>query len=229
MLHTGALAQAEELRVAYTNYPPFAYTEEGKASGITIDLIRAVCQRLQIEPVFTHRPFARLLYDLRNGAVDCGANVFWAADREAYVYYTPFSSIYEEMVVYVNRSTSVLPKSLDDLLGKKVGAVRGYHYGEGVLAKFKKNVVFVKDSHTLFKMLAEGRFDVALGNRYAGNAILEELGIKDQVGGAFALAREPFFIAFSKKLDKRGEELASAFAREIERIDQEKGEEFSDQ
>ncbi|QJB55201.1 transporter substrate-binding domain-containing protein [Pseudodesulfovibrio sp. zrk46] len=219
-----APAGAEELRVAYIKYPPFNYPKDGKAHGTAVELVRQVCQKLGLEPVFQPLPFARLLYEMKTGEVHCAANLYWNEERAQYMEYVPFSSIYEEIVVYVNNASGFRPVVLDDLHGHDVGAVRGYHYGEGVLEKLGGNVVFVKDSHTLYKMLAEGRFDVALGNRYGGAAVLNELGHRDKVRVMFSLARQQFFVAFSKTLGAKGHALANQFAIEMQRIAKENGE-----
>lgn len=220
---TATSAEAEKLRVAYINYPPFNYPSDGEASGIAVDLVREVCARLGLEPVFIQLPFARLLYEMRAGEVDCAANVYWSAERSKYLYYVPFSFIQEEMAVYVKKGSGLQVETVDDLVGHAVGAVRGYHYGEGVLEKLGSDVVFVKDSHTLYKMLTEGRFDVALGNRYGGAAVLNEIGSREKVFIAFSLAREPFYVAFSRKMGDRGKTLARHFAQEMEAIAKERG------
>jgi polar amino acid transport system substrate-binding protein len=210
----GAPARADQLRLVYEDFPPFEYMERGEARGECVELVRRVCQRLGLTPVFLHRPWARAMDDVRVGHVDGIFSLFRTADRARAMHYADTPLAYDETVVFV-ADARLRPESLDDLTGLRVGAIRGYYYGLGVAEQLPVDTDRFKDMETLLRMLGEGRIDAAVATRRSGEYVLARLGYAAEVRVALVLARLPLYIAFSRSDDARGRRLAEAFGREL--------------
>lgn len=214
---SGKGAQAEALRIAYDDFPPLTYQEDDQPAGEAIDLIRKACANLGIEPVFLYRPFARSLMEAESGEIDCMTTAIWTQERAKFLYY-PKEGIYrDEIIAYAHKSQNWSALSMELLKMLKVGAVRGYNYGDA-LEKLGPGVTLVKDSGTLFKMFAEKRFNAILNYRLSGEYYLKRFGLDEKEVSSLFLKAVPYYTVFSKKLGKRGAELADRMFREMKRI-----------
>jgi polar amino acid transport system substrate-binding protein len=205
---------AQEVRLAYEQFPPFEYLEDGQARGTNMDQIRNVCAELGLTPVFLQRPWARALEDVRDGLVDGVFSLFRTSAREEFLFYADVPLAHEEVVVFVTREDLHLA-SIGDLRGLNVGVIRGYSYGEGIRASLPENTAQFKDGTALLRMLCQGRIDAALTTRFAGEGLLAQLSCDQTARVALTLSRRPLFIAFSRKIGDRGQRLAEAFTREL--------------
>jgi polar amino acid transport system substrate-binding protein len=209
------LAAAGELRLAYEDFPPFEYQQDGEPRGTHVSLIRQVCDRLGLTPVFLNRPFARAMADARSGQVDGIFSLFRNTIREGEFHYADTPLSFEDTVVFVTRG-DLHPASVRDLAGLRVGVIRGYYYGEGVSTQLPPEVDQFKDMESLLRMLGEGRIDAALATRHSGEYIIRQLGYQDRARVVLQLSRRPLFIAFTKARGAQGRHLAEQFSRELE-------------
>jgi len=210
-------ALADEMRLVYENFPPFEYQENGEAKGSHIDMVRVVCSRIGVTPVFSYRPWARAIEEVQTGAADGVVSIFKNKKRETYLYFPDQGFSYEETVVFVNQDSPEL-KTIQDLAGLKVGVVREYFYGEGIREQLPSKVYEFRDGEMLLRMLVEQRIAAAIATRYVGGYLLEKMGYRDQIDIALVLSRCPLYIGFSKGIGERGKRLAEVFSYELSRI-----------
>jgi polar amino acid transport system substrate-binding protein len=206
---------AGELRLAYEDFPPFEYQQDGEPKGTHVAIIRRVCERLGVTPVFLNRPFARAMADALSGQVDGIFSLFRNNVRAGEFHYADTPLSFEDTVVFVTR-TDLHPESVRDLAGLRVGVIRGYFYGEGVSTQLPREVDRFKDMESLLRMLGEGRIDAALATRHSGEYIIRQLGYQDRARVVLQLSRRPLFIAFTKARGTHGRHLAEQFSRELE-------------
>ncbi len=215
-------SSCEELRFAYDEFPPYSYSIGSTAQGVGVDLIREVCWKHDVTPVFVKLPFTRALLDAKTGAVDSIVAVTPSDERREFLTFPDKGAIDDSIVLYVTTASGLKLQSLDDISGQRVGAARGYYYGKGVLEKVGSNVVYVKDNSLLFNMLKEGRFNVVLSSTLSGNYYLDQLELRRKVKVGLVLNRHLYYFPFSKKLGERAQKLADMFGTEIEQILQRK-------
>nr|WP_321255864.1 transporter substrate-binding domain-containing protein [uncultured Pseudodesulfovibrio sp.] len=215
-------AKAEEVVLAYDEYPPLNYTENGKACGEVIDLIREAGQRLGVGTIFIKRPFVRAIQEVEFRGVDGILGVVKTKERQKYLYYPSTGHTQDGPTLFAYMQSGVRVDSLEDTQGLVVGVIRGYQYGEGVLESLTGEIRPVKDGGTLYKMIAERRFDVGLGYGLSGEYYLKKIPGGDQVKPVLMLPPLSLYLAFSKKLGPRGLELAESFSEEIDRIKKER-------
>ncbi|WP_281761314.1 substrate-binding periplasmic protein [Pseudodesulfovibrio nedwellii] len=215
-------AKAEEVVLAYDEYPPLNYTENGKACGEVIDLIREAGQRLGVGTIFIKRPFVRAIQEVEFRGIDGILGVVKTKERQKYLYYPSTGHTQDGPTLFAHTQSGVKVDSLEDTHGLTVGVIRGYQYGDRVLESLTGEIRPVKDGGTLYKMIAERRFDVGLGYSLSGEYYLKKIPGGDQVKPVLMLPALSLYLAFSKKLGSRGLELAESFSEEIDRIKKER-------
>nr|WP_321512758.1 transporter substrate-binding domain-containing protein [uncultured Pseudodesulfovibrio sp.] len=212
------LAGAEQVILAYDEYPPLNYTENGKAQGLMVDWVREAGKRLGVKTVFIARPFIRAMEESKFRGVDGILTVVKTKERQEYLYFPSISYAFDGPVLFAHSQSGVTVNSLEDTRGLVVGVIRGYSYGGDVLEMLTGELRVVKDGDTLYKMIAERRFDLGLGYKQTGAFYLNKIKDGDQVEAVLALPEVSLHLAFSKKLGPHGQELTENFAREIEQI-----------
>ncbi|MCP5079618.1 MAG: hypothetical protein GY951_16390, partial [Psychromonas sp.] len=69
-LSSSALAKSE-LKIAYTNFSPFIWEEDGEAKGIYVEVLKeALEKRMQIPLQFQSLPYKRILTQLETASID---------------------------------------------------------------------------------------------------------------------------------------------------------------
>lgn len=69
-------------------YPPFYWYENGKVSGIAVDIIDKLFKRLNIETDVTLYPLKRTLNYAKQGKIDAIMILIKTTERSEYLYYT---------------------------------------------------------------------------------------------------------------------------------------------
>ena len=223
----GGPALADTLRFGYDEYPPLSYTENGEARGRSIELVREASRRLGIEPEFVSQPFVRLLTSVEEGTLDGMVDLYQTPERTKYLFFAPRSATGEDIFIYVRAGSGVRIESVEDIRKYRVGAVRGYYYGEMVDRELESGFDLVKDCKVLYGMLLEGRLDAVLGNSMAAQYYMRAELMRGEVLPVLTLAHLDYHVVFSRILGPRGQSLANAYAREIRRILEERGEPVS--
>jgi len=214
--------EAEEVVLAYDEYPPLNYTEDGKAQGEIIDLVREAGQRLGVKTIFIKQPFARALQEVEFRGVDGILGVVKTKERQKFLYYPSTGHTQDGPALFAHMQSGMKVTSLEDTRGLVVGVIRGYRYGEGVLESLGGEIRYVKDGGTLYKMIAEHRFDLGLGYQLSAEYFLNKIPGGDQVKPVVKLPTLSLHLVFSKKLGPRGLELAESFSQEINQIKRER-------
>lgn len=206
---------AEEIIFVYETWPPYEYEDEhGKTIGKDTAIIREVCKRLGMTPVFRRLPWPRALQEAKNGTAHGIYSLFWTEERAKFLYYPSENTSVQRTVLFARKDSGVQITQLEDLHGKTVGAVRGTSYGPA----FDQYTGSVKewsvDNTMLLKKLARKRVEVVAIPEEVGKYLIAKLGWQGRfVIMDFPLSDPlPLYVAFSKALRARGKSLADQFA-----------------
>jgi polar amino acid transport system substrate-binding protein len=207
-----ALAGEAPLPIAFEDYPPYEYEENGQARGINIDLIREAFRRMGMTPVFELRPWKRALLELRTGDILALSSGFKTPEREAFACFPPEPLAEEVNVIAVPQGSELRVASLDDLSGLSVGVVRDYTYGSefDALRSFRR--VEANTSQQLLDMLLNGRMDAAMGNRAVFEHQIRKMGRGVELRYIYEIGRGPLYLFFSRAI---GNQKAEALARDF--------------
>jgi polar amino acid transport system substrate-binding protein len=178
------------------NYFPFEYRENGKLTGIHIDLIQAVANELGLTVKFESLPWSRALFDFKLGKYDAMSYVSHSEERETFAYFLDgniISSFKTFPIVLSRRKNEIVfDGNLTSLTGYTIAVGKNYKYGKpfdtaNFLSKYE---ISTPSQAVLTKLLNLERVDVIVGSRrnlfqvYSENEIDEFYHVFEQPVGA---------------------------------------------
>ncbi len=170
-------AFADPIRLAYVDFPPYEYVQNGREAGVLVSIVKTVFERAQVDLQLEFLPFKRAFEYVVAKRLDGLFNLYKIDDRlSLFDYSAPI--ITNELVLFVQSSSKLKYESIDDLVGLKIGAMRGYTYGD----EFDKNSFFLKEvssSHeAIFKKLVRGRIDAYPCDKLVGLYVTDRLELR---------------------------------------------------
>jgi arginine transport system substrate-binding protein len=156
---------AQELTVGTANYaPPFEIRANtlNQFIGFDIDLMNALCKRINRECKYVGLPFDQLFARLAEGSIDLAiAAIAITPERESrFLFSTPYL---EANGQFITVKTSNI-NTIEDIRGKKVGTLKGTIYKPLLMAQFLKNLQILEynDVPQLYHSLDTGETDVVV-------------------------------------------------------------------
>jgi len=152
--------RAAELVVVSDTWPP--YTDpELKGNGLAINLVTTALKRAGYPSSVKFESWPRTMQGVDIGVYDVIGAIWYTSDRaQAFVFSEPYLT---NVVKVVRRKDRAFPyNNLTDLIGKRVGVVKGYAYGDN----FDRIEVLTKvpSNHFILNLLdvAQGTLDATL-------------------------------------------------------------------
>ncbi|SKA09192.1 Response regulator c-di-GMP phosphodiesterase, RpfG family, contains REC and HD-GYP domains [Trichlorobacter thiogenes] len=192
------LAVAEEITVrvgVYENEPKIFTSTTGKPTGIFIEILEHIAGREGWKLQYVPGSWAEGLQRLEKGELDLMPDVAYTAEREKRFLFhkTPVLTGWSQ--VYARKGSGI--QSILDLNGKRVAALEktiqletftrmAHSFG------LKIELVPVPDYKTEFKMIAAGKADAGLTNRFYGLRNARKAGLEDT---PIMFDPAPFFFA----------------------------------
>jgi ABC-type amino acid transport substrate-binding protein len=142
----------------FNEWPPFTMTEEGKAVGISVDILTEASRSEHLKPHFSALPWKRCLEEVRKGNIDA---VIDAASRSEFVQGPTSFSEYTN-TFWVRKENLLKIFNLEDLRNKIVGLVHGYDYPVSLMDEMRLYDIVIEhsvDDATNIRKLAFGRVD----------------------------------------------------------------------
>lgn len=167
--------------LAYVDFPPYEYQENGQPKGILVGIVRTVFQRAGLPLELVYYPFKRAQEETRVGSIDGLFNFYKIPERLTHFDYSE-PLIINPLVLFVRRDSGLIFNgSLSELAGLNIGAMQGYTYG----AEFDQSALFTIDragSHELnFQKLLLGRIDAYPCDKLVGQYVLRAEGLSSQI------------------------------------------------
>lgn len=187
LVSVGEAASAEPLVVGYIERPAYAWSEEGKARGLFVDIARDILARAAIDYRFEALPPKRMLKSVKEGGPICLLGNFKTPEREAYAVFTK--------PIFQNRPIGVLitkdraaafarHKTLAELTAStdlRMGLVDGFSYGaamDAVIGRMAGPKIPVGSSPSgMISMLVAGRFDYMLADHEEWEALAHSVNV----------------------------------------------------
>ncbi|MBR8330168.1 ABC transporter substrate-binding protein [Burkholderia ambifaria] len=105
-------------------YPPYAYLEAGKPAGFDAEFARLLARHLKLEPVFLDTRFPDLILGMKARRFDVVASALYVTpDRVKQVDFVPYLKTGASLLVA--KGSAFVPKTPQDLCGKRVGSIKG--------------------------------------------------------------------------------------------------------
>ncbi len=164
-------AYSRSLVLVAADSAPTAYMEDGKPSGILVDVVTEAFQRTGHPIEIRLMPWARCLAEIRSGRVDGIFSVFRLPERNEFLTYTNVPVITQVLAFFVPADSNVkFGGDISKLTDSRIGTIRGTSYGSRIDSALKagvwSSVVETNNVDSLVGMLALKRVDLAIGYRH---------------------------------------------------------------
>jgi polar amino acid transport system substrate-binding protein len=186
---------------------PTAYMENGRPSGILVDVVTEAFRRTGQQFEIQLMPWARCLAEIRSGRVDGIFSVFQLPDRNEFLTYTSIPIITQVLAFFVPADSDLsFGGDIAQLQSFTIGTIRGTSYGTKVDSALSagvwSTVVETNNIDSLVGMLSLKRIDLAVGYRHV---ILEAARKRGYLGKIKELSPSidviPSYLAFTKQRD----------------------------
>lgn len=201
--------------VAAVDRVPLAYSENGKLTGLFVELTEEAFRRMGRPLDFRLLPWPRCIVELRSGKIDATLTMFHTPEREAEFLFGEEDVLQQIEALFVKKDDpQAFTGDLAALAGRRVGLIYQTSYGsrlDGALAgglfgpvETERNMI------DLVKMLAHGRIDVLPGDRGRILGAAASAGLQNEIRELLpSIETTPGYMAFTKMHDMRS--LAHAF------------------
>jgi len=192
-LTPAALAGDEDvLRVSFNDLPPWKILgQDGKPTGVDVEFLDMLANRLGLTVEYVHYPFKRGLKMMESGEIDLMIGVLRRPEREAYLHFIepPYKNE-SSKAFFVLKGREHAIASHDDLHGLRVGTVLGGLYypefdDDSLIDKYP-----VTSPDLNISMLLAGRIDAFVMTETAGDCRVAERGLEAEVVKARYVYRE---------------------------------------
>lgn len=210
VLTSGHAAFGAEPRTTLTfasvdNIPPYVFVEDGKLTGLSIDIINELARRSGFAIKISTFPWARVLLELEQGSVDGAFSAYMKEERKKYCLYTGIIH-YDELRVAARKGSEFPFTGIESLYGKVVGKGRGIYVSDAFDQAVIMGNITVSEiddmNMTNIKKLHEGRLDAVVGSPVAMMHYANTLGYENIVLLPGKLRdRIPAYLVLSKHSD----------------------------
>jgi len=175
----------QPLKVGYTISVPSTYiNEQGKETGILIDLFNYIVKEVDWEIEYIPGNFADMLEQVMDGRVDLLLNMARTEAREEFLYFTE-ENLYNSWAEIIVRKESEI-KSITDLADQRIGALKNSNLtlGEGglldIIEKFElKSEVTIYDSNDeIIIGLVNNEIDAGVTGRFPAISYINDFNLK---------------------------------------------------
>jgi polar amino acid transport system substrate-binding protein len=214
---------AKKFVVGIDTWTPFTYFENGKAKGITVDILRKIASKLNYEIEFKQIPWSRALKMMHTGEIDAMGNLAHSKERDTFMTFIRPPYYKHKINFYKLKKDTFEINKHEDLYKYTILVGLDYVY----FPKFDNdtninkiaisNRNYKNDKKTaeeiMLKMLFNGRVKVIIGNDGRMDYLIKKLNYeKDIEKLKYVYDKDDFaYIGISKK---------SPFIKDIAKINE---------
>lgn len=203
------------LRVPFAQFVPWkTVMGDGRLSGIDIELMEIIADKMNLKLEVTRYPWKRGLKYLEDGKIDIHTSLLRRPQREAFAYFIdPPYVTRSNKAFFVLQGKEATIGRYEDLKGLRIGVFEKNHYFKQFDQDSSLNKVHIKTTEQMFQMVAAGRLDAFVMTQEVGEYKLREFGFDDRIVKASYVYSKPMdvHLALSKKspLADRRDEISS--------------------
>lgn len=190
------VAATETVELAIEDaWEPYANPD---GTGMSGEIVKAAFQAVGITVKLHVRPYARVLFEVKNGLFPGGLNVAREPSTAPDFLWGQEMLFQADAHYYHHIERPLAAQSAAGLHnGERIGVIRGYEYGE----QFFRNKAIRKDwvsrhEQNISKLLA-GRVDAIIMFDKTANLLLQKNGLDRQIVPAFPCESSMIYVAFS--------------------------------
>jgi polar amino acid transport system substrate-binding protein len=206
LLANQTVLAACEMSVGWEPWPPYQLLDEsGDVSGVDGDLVSAIMSEMGCTVTWVEASWNQQLQSVESGSLDAAIGASRTPEREVWGL---FSEAYRQSANNLVVTTDLAGQhaSLEAFLedGKILGVMLEYHYGDDVMAligqqEYHSQIQETTANEANMKMLARGRLDGILMDKFVASTMRREMGVDDKVSSAsIEVSADPIHMLFSK-------------------------------
>ena len=173
-----AAPQDRTLVMAFSPAAPLKILlSDGRYSGVDVELMQQICQRLSLQLVIRPMPLARALEMMKYGQVDVMTGILRTPEREAFIdYVEPPYLTRNDKVFYQRADSSLLLDRYEELTPLQIGVKRGARYDPrfDLDASLRKSEVPTTEQS--FRKLQQYRIDTLVTTEIEGDYLIKSYG-----------------------------------------------------
>jgi polar amino acid transport system substrate-binding protein len=153
----------DSVSFCFNDWPPYAASVGGEATGLSIDILREAARRAGLTPRFVALPWNRCLRQVENGAIDAAVD---AAERPQFIHGEVSFSVYTN-TFWVRDDDPARTFEQAARRGGRLGIVAGYAYDDALRELFRSSGIVVDrsvDDAAGIRRLAFGRSDIMVAD-----------------------------------------------------------------
>ncbi len=204
-----SFAQKPTLTVlSQSNFPPFSFEEKGVMTGIDIDVIHELGNRMNFEIIMKYVPWKRLLKTLENGRTDAGFALFYTEERAKFALYATLEPIhYSSFFLFVKKGSEFKFSRIQDLYNKKIGLQSSFSISDefDIAVKEKKfNIHNAYSNENNINLLLKGRVDAIIGHEIVTYYNAAKLDVLEKISllPIPVAKKRPAYLVLSKSSNK---------------------------
>lgn len=207
-----ATADAAGLRLLSEEFPPINFSEEGRPSGLAVEVVQGVLQRLGQRLPIEFLPWARAYREAQGSQPVALFSAARIAEREKLFQWAgPIVTFYSSF--YARAGADRLKRFDDARHAEDVLVVRDWYTAQQLASEGFRNLRYVSDPVQGLRMLMAGRASLFASERISMPGTLQSAGIEPgALAEVYTYASSDGYIAFSPGTPKR---TVAAWQREI--------------
>lgn len=211
-----SMAQADALRFIGGEFPFILETQDGKPSGLAVEVIKEVARRSGIDYTITVVPWARAQALMQSGRADILIGPYRTREREQQLTFIRWPLYIDTMSWYANTESNYQwDGNFSSLSRLRLGVTRGWTLGQRYEASKRRLQIETADSiEQNFGKLLLGRLDLVACNERTAQAASRRMPPRQsirpltppitRIGGYFAYGRtapvDPRIVEFESAL-----------------------------
>lgn len=216
-------AEIKNIDIICDDWPPYQMVEDHQLSGFSTRIVKIVFERMKvtINSIKVY-PWKRAIKMVETGKTDALFSANYTKNRTEFAFYPDEKIVDSPWVMWVREEDGFKFESFDDLLGKKIGIVRGYSYTPEFWEFLKKhnNYYEITNDEQNFKKLNVGRVDFVPAELGNGLYLVKKLDLS----GIIPLRKNPLksdglYIIFNKTNVSKS--FVDTFSNELKQLKQE--------
>ncbi len=160
--------------------PYYCLEDDGSATGLNVDIAKAIAGELNIPPKIEHRPWARAYTDAVNKPNVVLVSVLKTRKREPELQWLGLLHKVRASLVSHKGNQPITVTSLQDAKKYRIGAVRGYGSADYLLSQGfveGRNLVLLPSTEQMWSLLYNNRLDLVVANIITDRYEIESLGL----------------------------------------------------
>lgn len=197
----------QPLQLVTLEYPPYEVEENGKITGMAVEIVEEVFQRMQKPVNIRLQPWDVALEMIKTGDADAVFTIFKTPAREQYADYNKEMLLPQMISLFTRKNAKIeYDGNLIKLQDYRFGIVKAVSYGSIIDSAFNQDIirsVFIYETgQDNMEALLNGKIDILVSNRLGAWYILQQMGRADEVQELSPIVQSvPSYIAFSKVKD----------------------------